>query len=137
MAAESAGPGMPRVRPLLLIDVDGVLNPLGIKPQGHVPPGFEAHDLVGLRVLLVGIPRRQPITPPTNPASKTAMPPIGNDGSSGRAAVVVSGAVVPTNEKTSATVIRPLVPVRNAESSRDPSASQAAHTPNTFITSSP
>lgn len=43
---------MPSVRPLMLIDVDGVLNPLGIKPRGHVPPGFAAHDLVGLRVLL-------------------------------------------------------------------------------------
>jgi hypothetical protein len=39
-------------RPLLLIDVDGVLNPLGLGPEGHVPPGFAAHDLEGLRVLL-------------------------------------------------------------------------------------
>ena len=39
-------------RPLLLIDVDGVLNPLALEPPGHVPPGFVAHDLEGLRVLL-------------------------------------------------------------------------------------
>jgi hypothetical protein len=38
-------------RPLLLIDVDGVLNPLAIKPN-HVPAGFLAHDLEGLRILL-------------------------------------------------------------------------------------
>jgi hypothetical protein len=40
------------VRPFLLIDVDGVLNPLGLGPEGRVPPGFEAHDLDGLRVML-------------------------------------------------------------------------------------
>jgi hypothetical protein len=43
---------MTNVRPLLLIDVDGVLNPLAVQPPGHVPPGFAAHDLEGLRVLL-------------------------------------------------------------------------------------
>jgi hypothetical protein len=40
------------VRPLLLIDVDGVLNPLAVEPPGHVPAGFVAHELDGLRVLL-------------------------------------------------------------------------------------
>ena len=40
------------VRPLLLIDVDGVLNPLAVRRQGYVPPGFVAHDLDGLRVFL-------------------------------------------------------------------------------------
>lgn len=39
------------VRPLLLIDVDGVLNPLALGPE-LVPPGFVAHQLEGLRVLL-------------------------------------------------------------------------------------
>jgi hypothetical protein len=43
-------PGVP-LRPLLLIDVDGVLNPLGVGPD-FVPPGFVAHRLEGLRVLL-------------------------------------------------------------------------------------
>jgi hypothetical protein len=43
---------MPNVRPLLLIDVDGVLNPMAIRPHGHVPPGFAAYDLDGIRVLL-------------------------------------------------------------------------------------
>jgi hypothetical protein len=43
---------MPSPRPLLLIDVDGVLNPLAVQPPGHVPPGFTAYDMDGLRVLL-------------------------------------------------------------------------------------
>jgi hypothetical protein len=43
---------MPNVRPLLLIDVDGVLNPLAVRPPGHIPPGFAAYDLEGLLVLL-------------------------------------------------------------------------------------
>jgi hypothetical protein len=36
------------VRPLLLLDVDGVLNPLGVREA----PGFTAHHLGGMRVLL-------------------------------------------------------------------------------------
>lgn len=40
------------LRPLLLIDVDGVLNPLAVQPRGHVPPGFTAYEFDGLRVLL-------------------------------------------------------------------------------------
>jgi len=43
---------MTHVRPLLLIDVDGVLNPLVVQPPGHVPPGFTAYDLADHRVLL-------------------------------------------------------------------------------------
>jgi hypothetical protein len=39
------------VRPLLLIDVDGVLNPLAVGSES-VPSGFKAYDLEGLRVLL-------------------------------------------------------------------------------------
>jgi hypothetical protein len=38
-------------RPFLLIDVDGVLNPLAQAP-GHVPAGYVPHDVDGLRVLL-------------------------------------------------------------------------------------
>jgi hypothetical protein len=38
-------------RPLLLLDVDGVLNPFAAKP-GHIPPGFSEHTLLGYRVLL-------------------------------------------------------------------------------------
>jgi Swiss Army Knife RNA repair-like protein len=43
---------MPHLRPLLLLDVDGVLNPLAVQPPGHVPAGFGEHHLDGLRVLL-------------------------------------------------------------------------------------
>lgn len=48
MADRARGGG----RPLLLIDVDGVLNPTGLQPPDHVPTGFEAHRIDGLRVLL-------------------------------------------------------------------------------------
>ena len=50
MSEDASGPAG-AVRPLLLIDVDGVLNPLGVGPD-LVPPGFVAHRLDGLRVLL-------------------------------------------------------------------------------------
>lgn len=40
------------LKPLLLIDVDGVLNPFAARPPGHLPPNFEAHQLEGYRVLL-------------------------------------------------------------------------------------
>ena len=62
-------------RPLLLLDVDGVLNPVGVRPVGLIPPGFEAYDLEGLRVLPVGGARRV--------ASATSRP---NSTSSGRRA---------------------------------------------------
>jgi hypothetical protein len=39
-------------KPFLLIDVDGVLNPLAVRPPGDVPPGFVAYDLDGFRVFL-------------------------------------------------------------------------------------
>ena len=38
-------------RPVLLVDVDGVLNPFAFR-RGQEPPGFTAHDLLGYRVLL-------------------------------------------------------------------------------------
>ena len=38
-------------RPILFIDVDGVLNPFAIR-RGVVPPGFEEHAILGYRVLL-------------------------------------------------------------------------------------
>ena len=39
-------------RPFLLLDVDGVLNPIGLQPSDLVPAGFDVHRLDGLRVLL-------------------------------------------------------------------------------------
>jgi hypothetical protein len=39
-------------KPFLLIDVDGVLNPLAVRPEGDVPSGFVAYDLDGFRVFL-------------------------------------------------------------------------------------
>ena len=39
-------------RPLLLIDVDGVLNPIGLRSSDPIPPGFDVHEIDGLRVLL-------------------------------------------------------------------------------------
>lgn len=38
----------PDMKPLLLLDVDGVLNPLGVSEA----PGFAAHHVGGMRVLL-------------------------------------------------------------------------------------
>jgi hypothetical protein len=43
---------MPSIRPLLLLDVDGVLNPIGRLPSDGVPDGFHEHRIAGLRVLL-------------------------------------------------------------------------------------
>ena len=40
-----------RPHPLLLLDVDGVLNPFAVRP-GVVPPGFTEYTLLGYRVLL-------------------------------------------------------------------------------------
>jgi hypothetical protein len=39
------------VKPLLLLDVDGVLNPFAVRP-GIVPSGFVEHTILGYRVLL-------------------------------------------------------------------------------------
>lgn len=47
----ATGDGRPE-RPYLLLDVDGVLNPLCLRPPGRVPDGFTEHRLTGLRVLL-------------------------------------------------------------------------------------
>ncbi len=41
--------------PYLLLDVDGVLNPLGLQPPDLIPEGFVAHRLAGLRVLLAPV----------------------------------------------------------------------------------
>lgn len=38
-------------KPILFIDVDGVLNPFAVRPR-VVPPGFTEHRIQGYRVLL-------------------------------------------------------------------------------------
>ena len=59
------------VRPLLFLDVDGVLNPVHPRPGGD----FDAHQLCGFRVLIShqhGQWLRPPPPAPTAPAGTAA-----------------------------------------------------------------
>lgn len=50
-ATPNAEPRGPAMRPLLMLDVDGVLNPFAVRP-GTIPPGFARHTILGYPVLL-------------------------------------------------------------------------------------